>query len=308
MPRWVVAALAAVVTLGALSGPVCSEASEPAELGLRAGILVGTVNARDDEGPLAAGTGGGAPGGKSVVKGMLFSALLPGLGEIYADGTRGYVTGGLMAAADIFSSWQYFSNDGKGDDSKREYRQFAGEHYSSDRFRVYVADTVARWSGCDELKHCRDDLYQEEVCNQEIDDVFRLADQQDDDYYQQIASDERYVMGWDDWDPYALEKPEDRWTSWDCANASGIPDGLPSTTEHLEQYRSMRAEADDFYSKADRFAWVMVIGRVVSMIDTAILVKIRNSDLAGLGTNPRLSFKVDLKGKPDLRVGLKMRF
>lgn len=308
MPRWAIVSLAAAVALGALAGSARPEGSEPAGLDLRAGVLVAGISAQDGKVPVSPGSGGEARGGKSVVKGMFFSALLPGLGEIYADGTRGYVTGGLMMAADIFSSWQYFSNDSKGDDSKRDYRQFADQHYSSERFTVYVADTVARWSGCDELKHCREDLYQQALCDQEINDVFRLADQRDDDYYQQIASDERYVMGWDDWDPYVLEKPEDQWTSWDCANASGIPDGLPSTTGHLDEYRSMRAEADDFYSKADRFAWVMVIGRVVSMIDTAILVKIRNSDLAGLGTNPRLCFKADLGGSPDFRVGLKMRF
>ena len=70
----------------------------------------------------------------------------------------------------------------------------------------------------------------------------------------------------------------------------------------------MREEADDFYEKADRYAWIMVIGRVVSMVDAAILVKLRNRDLAGIGSNPRLTFKVNMHGSPDIKVGLKMRF
>jgi hypothetical protein len=70
----------------------------------------------------------------------------------------------------------------------------------------------------------------------------------------------------------------------------------------------MKSEADDYYGNADRYAWVMVIGRVVSMIDAAILVKLRNRDLAAVGDNPRLTFKAGFKGGPNFKVGLKMRF
>jgi hypothetical protein len=70
----------------------------------------------------------------------------------------------------------------------------------------------------------------------------------------------------------------------------------------------MRKDADDYYSKADNFAWIMVIGRVVSMVDAAILVKLRNADLAGLGSNPRLTFDAKLSGNPNFKVALKMRF
>ena len=66
--------------------------------------------------------------------------------------------------------------------------------------------------------------------------------------------------------------------------------------------------ADDYYGKADRFAWIMVIGRVVSMVDAAILVKLRNRDLTGFGTNPRLTFNAKLSGDPNFKVALKMRF
>jgi hypothetical protein len=300
--------LAAALAVGVLCGQAQSGAAGPANLDLRAGVLVDRIDAQDSEQPLAGGGSDAALGRKSVVKGMLFSALLPGLGEIYAGGRRGYLTGGAMAAADIFASVQYFTNDGKGDDAKKEYQHFARTYYSVARFRTYVADTVAEKSGCDSLKKCWDEFYEEEPCYKQITRLFGMAPEGDEEFYRQIGNDERYIMGWDDWDPYGLENHEDQWTEWNCRGATGIPDKLPSTTAHLEQYRSMRREADDFYSKADRYAWVMVIGRVVSMIDAAILVKIRNNDLAGLGGNPRLSFKADLFGRPNFRVALKMRF
>lgn len=308
MPRWAIGSIAAVVALGALGGATCRVYAEPAEIDLRAGVLIERISAQDGEQPVNVGGGGAPVGGKSVVKGMLFSALLPGLGEIYAGGTQGYVTGALLAGADLFSFWQYRSNNGKGDDAKEDYRRLADEHYSLEALTEYVETVVADTSGCYDLRHCRVDLYQESLCDSEIIDVFDLPEEGSDEFYQRIADDERYVMGWDDWDTSDLENPNALWTEWDCRHASGIPYRLPDTTAALNRYRAMRAEADDFYGTADRYASMMVIWRVVSMIHTAILVKIRNSDLAGLGTNPRLSVKIDVLGKPNFRVGLKMRF
>ena len=276
------------------------------DLDLKAGLLIDGITAQEGSGPVEARSE--APRGqKSVLRGMLFSALVPGLGEIYANGTRGYVTGGIMAAADIFASWQYFSNNSKGDDRKGDYERFAMEHYDADSLETYVVTVVARWSGSPDLQHCiPGPTYDNQLCLGEFAESFPLGATGSDDYYQQIGNDDRYVMGWDDWDPYQVLNHEVLWTSWNPGDP--IPPGLPSTTANRETYNGMRDDANDFFSKADNYAWVMVIGRVVSMIDTAILVKLRNKDLAGLGTNPRLCFEVRSVAKPDFRLALKARF
>lgn len=306
MLRIACVAISAGFALAVLAGGARSEPAGAYDLHLAAGVLIDGVTAQEgtaprqqvSERPVAR---------KSVLRGMLFSALIPGLGEIYADGTRGYVTGGIMAATDIFASLEYFTNNSKGDDRKKDYEQFGRSHYSRFRLESYVMDTVAYWSGSAALEHCRPGpTYDDELCGQEFTESFPLGGDGSDDFYQQIDADDRYVMGWDDWDPYQVLNHEVLWTSWNPGQA--IPEGLPSMTDHRDQYRGMREEANDFFSKADTYAWVMVVGRVVSMIDTAILVKIRNKDLAGFGTNPRLSFKVQSLGKPDFRVGLKVRF
>ena len=301
---WVV--ISASVALAVLSGGARSEPAGACDLHLRAGALIDGVTAQEGSAP-GQDAGGGEVARKSVLRGMLFSALIPGLGEIYADGTRGYITGGIMAATDIFASLEYFTNNGKGDDRRKDYQQFGRSHYSRVRLERYVTDTVAYWSGSAALEHCRPGpTHDDELCGQEFAESFPLGGDGSDDFYQQIDADDRYVMGWDDWDPYQVLNNEVLWTSWNPGQA--IPEGLPSTTAHREEYAGMREKANDYFSKADTYAWVMVIGRVVSMIDTAILVKIRNKDLAGFGTNPRLSFKVRSLGRPDFRVGLKVRF
>jgi hypothetical protein len=307
VPVWAVACL---LVLG-MASQASTEPPGLSGLSLRAGLLVGDVDAPTDDSRTLAGGGTGAPGEKSVVRAMLLSALLPGLGEIYAGGTRGYATGGAMAAVEVFSIWGYVSNNRSGNDEKSRYRTFGNLHYSRDSLYDYVEGVIAPWSGSSELSSCRHstippDTYDRDKCLEQLHTSFPLSANGSDDFYQQIGADDRYLMGWDDWQPDSIANHEVKWTGWNPGDP--IPDGLPSTTEHRQQYRQMRERADDFYAKSDRFAWVMVIGRVVSMIDTAILVKIRNRDLAGLGTNPRLSLKVDVAAQPRFRVGLKTRF
>jgi len=246
-------------------------------------------------------------GRKSVTRAMLLSAVIPGLGQIYAGGTRGYAVGGTMAAVDVLSAWLYYDNNRKGDDRKAEYQAFARDHYDRERFEGYVRDTVVPASGYSEFEPCTDPgSYDSSACWTSIRNIFPLSDNDDAAYYEQIGDEDRYVFGWDDW--YADRPPNhaDGWIDWNPYEA--FPEGIPTTSENREVYRDMKSEADDFFGKADQYAWVMVIGRVVSMIDAAILVKLRNRDLASIGENPKITFKAGLSGSPNFKVGLKMRF
>lgn len=246
-------------------------------------------------------------GRKSVARAMLLSAVLPGLGQMYAGGRRGYAVGGTMAAVDVLSAWMYFDNNKKGDDRKTDYQAFARDHYSRDRFEKYVRDTIVALSPDDVFEPCTDPGgYDSSACWTAIHNVFPLSDRDDAAYYEQIGDEYRYVFGWDDWYSGRTPSHVDVWIDWDPYSA--FPTGIPTTSVNRDTYRGMKSEADDFYGKADRYAWVMVIGRVVSMIDAAILVKLRNKDLAAIGDNPTLAFKAGLSGGPNFRVGLKMRF
>ncbi len=246
-------------------------------------------------------------GRKSVARAMLLSAVLPGLGQMYAGGRRGYAVGGTMAAVDVMSAWLYFDNNRKGDDRKTDYRAFASEHYSRDRFEKYVRDTIVALSPDPVFESCTDPgSYDSSACWTSIHNVFPLSDGDDAAYYEQIGDEYRYVFGWDDWYSGRTPNHADVWIDWDPYTA--LPATIPTTSVNRDIYRDMKSEADDFYGRADRYAWVMVIGRVVSMIDAAILVKLMNRDLASIGDNPRLTLKAGLNGGPNFKVGLKMRF
>ncbi len=296
----VIAIVAVVLMVGAVAGGQRTEFREMARM---------MINNLDDEGPL-----GGQPlvreaprSQKSAAKAMLLSAILPGLGQIYAGGRRGLVSGGLMATADLVSVWQYVVNDGKGDDRRSEYELWARSHYDIERFRHYVRDTVVVQSGYNEFGYCtNEDIYDSAACWQAIELIFPLADEGSGSYYDQIGIDEMFVFGWDDWDPYDVPNLDDIWLDW--IPSDGLPEGLPSSTPNRDHYNRLRKQADDFYAKADRYAWIMVIGRVVSMIDAAILVRLHNREMAALGGNPRLTFVPRFGSNPGFRIALRMRF
>jgi hypothetical protein len=247
---------------------------------------------------------------KSVAGAMLLSAAVPGLGQIYAGGRRGYVVGGTMLAVEALAVSQYISNNDKGDGAKENYERFADAHYDRERFYRYVRDTVVVNSPYEDFEPCSEtDDYDSQECWTAIHSEFPLSEADDGLFYEQIGVEDNYVFGWDDWDPYDPEQPDpvDLWQKWEKPSRP-FPDGIPRSSLNRDKYNDMRESADDYYSKADRFAWMMVIGRVVSMVDAAILVKLRNSDLAGLGSNPRLTFDAGLSGDPNFKVALKMRF
>jgi hypothetical protein len=287
--------------------PVCGRCSACSDFELMVRTSIGEITSGDRPDPLS---NVGDPAGmdrKSVARAMLLSAVLPGLGQMYAGGTRGYAVGGTMAAVDVISAWQYYDNNRKGDDRKSDYQALARDHYSRDRFVGYVRDTIVVFSGSDLFETCTvPGSYDSSACWNSIHNVFPLSDRDDAAYYEQIGDEDRFIFGWDDWDPYGTANHQDEWIDWDPYTS--LPDGIPRTSARCEHYRSIKADADDYYGKADRYAWVMVIGRVVSMIDAAILVKVRNRDLAAVGSNPRLTLKAGLNGGPNFKVGLKVRF
>jgi len=299
-----VALLLLIAGAPALSNAHCGELDE---FGFNARRCVGRVtDGAESEETLTMPAASGFSE-KSVAGAMLLSAAIPGLGQIYAGGTRGYVVGGTMLAVEALAVSQYLSNNGNGDDLKGDYERFADDHYGRDRFSRYVRDTVAVYSGYEGFNSCTvPGEYDSAGCWGSIDDEFPLSKADDALFYEQIGVEDKYVFGWDDWDPYYVDNHEDLWYGWVPSGA--FPNGIPSSSANKDKYSDMRNSADDYYSKADRFAWIMVIGRVVSMVDAAILVKVRNADLAGLGSNPRLTFDAKLSGDPNFKVALKMRF
>lgn len=239
---------------------------------------------------------------KSPVRALLLSALIPGLGEIYVGGRRGYVTGGVLAGIDLIAVYKYYDLNREGDDRRDAYREYARLYYSRARFEAYARDTVAVVNA--EFGYCQEGPQYDPVkCDSLIGFYFPLA--HDDDFYEQIDIGDRFAFGWADWVHQAEYIAY--WGQWEDPEGP-IPGGIETATARRLTYRGMREDADNAYSSADKFAWIMVIGRVVSMIDAVILAKAHNSRLASLGSRMNLSFEVKSITDPAFKLGVKMRF
>jgi hypothetical protein len=238
---------------------------------------------------------------KSIVRAMLLSALVPGLGEIYVGGRRGYVSGGVLVGVDLVSIYKYNDLNSRGDDLRDEYRDFADRYYSRQDFDYYVHEVVAAENP--DLAFCRGGGVGDPVkCDSVLAYYFPLA--HGDDFYEQIDVMPRFVFGWSDWEHQA--EYVDYWATW--TPDSEIDETVETETPLKFEYRSMRGAANEAYSSADKYAWLMVVGRVVSVVDALILARAHNSQLASLGSHMNLSFEVKSITDPAFKVGVKMRF
>jgi len=115
---------------------------------------------------------------KSPGKALLFSAVVPGSGQLYNGAKRGFVYMGVEA----LSWFAYFSFHKAGDDKEVEFERYADGHWDIDRLKAAVSDTT-----------CPDP-----VPNQ--DDIERLEEFRDSNeqhYYEDIGKLDVYQCGWD---------------------------------------------------------------------------------------------------------------
>ena len=248
---------------------------------------------------------------KSPLGAMLLSALVPGLGEVYVGGRRGYITGSVLIGIDALSIYKIYDLNKQGDDARDIYRAYADRWYDVDRFEAYVWDTIAV-ANKDLSEVCdyddgKNPSYDPGECRRLLNLYFPLSG--GDDFYEQIDVEDRFAFGWKDWEHDGAYVPI--WNGqepWNWTPDAAIPADVFTDTPHRLQYRTLRDEANNLYSSADKYAWIMVIGRVVSMVDAVILARVHNSQIASLASRMNLSFQVKSITKPDVRLGVKMRF
>ena len=120
------------------------------------------------------------------------------------------------------------------------WKEFAQDHYSTERFNAYVLGPIVEHSGVEDFNFggiCDEDSasYDEAACWKKIREVFPLSEEGSRAFYQQIDEEDRYVFGWDDWDSSIDEL---LWRAWDPL--TDLPEGVPRTTPNRQRYQDMR--------------------------------------------------------------------
>jgi hypothetical protein len=231
--------------------------------------LTGSLEAQDLGGSPEFGAAGeaGAPGGnfgKAVP--LLMSAILPGAGQVYLglkqDRTGALLAGAGFVAADIFSWTQVFHNADLGDKKKDEYYAFADAHWSVDRLAAAYGESDD--PGTEYFAFTDENGSPITLYTQIPLWVSAEADRRE--YYENLGKWNQFVFGWDDFTDPRLQYG---WESGDPLDSEWLDN--PVTSANRETYRQMRTDSNDYYDKRDRFIYLSIGLRVVSVLHVAYL-------------------------------------
>jgi hypothetical protein len=213
---------------------------------------------------------------------MLYSALVPGLGEL----TMGYEKRCIALMAVEVAAWAgYFVNHNDGMDERDAYEAFADEHWDMDK---WITDFPGQnFSTLEEVEAYGKASSGSGVWPGYIPFVSKEDDKQH--YYENLGKYDWYISGWEDWDESVFPYVED--------------------TDLRTEYRAMRQKSNDSLDDANTFVWVSVAARAFSLVETAIIIhNRRGDDDAGGGGGTPVSLRARPRGYSGGEVALEVRF
>ena len=242
--------------------------------------LTGTLEVQDTGGSPEFGQtadvddGGGGNFSKAVP--MIMSAILPGTGQIYLgfkqDRTSAFLWGAGLLAADIFSWTQVSKYNDEGDEKKEEYYDYADAHWSEPKLEAAYNSGYPPGGPYDYVANLGNEYFAFTDENGSpiggYEEIPLWVSKEDDEreYYENLGKWDQFVFGWDDFlDPRDI--PGGGYT--------GDPQSVwlddPRTSENRETYRQMRRDSNDSYETADRYIYLSIGLRVVSVLHVAYL-------------------------------------
>jgi hypothetical protein len=220
---------------------------------------------------------------KSGFKAALFSAVIPGAGEIYAES---YWRSAIFAVVEIVAWAGYFTYDDKGDTKDIQMRRLGDQEWSEQRYwtKVYLLAGDS-WNGSNVSLNSDGLLSEADIeANQsylraleagstpEIPNGFTrfthtLPETKTQQYYEMIY---KYLgqfgAGW--------KELGDNWSYYDGGA------NLNNLSPDVERYRSLRNKSNDFYTTAKAMSTIVLFNHLASAFDAALSVKSYNQQLS----------------------------
>ncbi len=186
---------------------------------------------------------------KSPGRALLYSALLPGVGEFYAGARkRAALFFGLEAAA-----WGvYFSWNGKGKELEEDFRGVADEQWDVLRYVDWRGSMISRNSSITHVLPCSTFV----VGGEGISGCPDIEKQQ---YYELIGKYDQFVSGWED--------VRDR--DGNLVQPTEIDSVENFLSEQRFAYEDQRNDSNRFLKRATNVAGLILVNHVISAIDAA---------------------------------------
>jgi hypothetical protein len=219
-----------------------------------------------------------APKKKSPYLGALFSGLIPGTGEFYAES---YIKAAVFFAIEAGLWTAYAVYDGKGDDQTEQFQQYANTYWSINKYARWLKDQ--QFTGYNEI--INPDNQNLEELRLQVNSVERqnfshqlppFGEQQ---YYELIGKYQNFVVGWEDADPSISKNPS-------SSNYYGT-----YKTKMYTDYAADRQQANDYYDMASTSTTLVIVNHLLSAADAAWSVSMFNKDIrvkSSLRLQPKL--------------------
>lgn len=223
---------------------------------------------------------------RSPLLAAVFSAIVPGTGELYAGS---YWLAGLFAALEG-AGWYFNINENRlGDERTTEYRAYADAHWSVVKYAKWLNDNARNFPGGENAVHIDIDettpgLPEWQRVNWEQMHTTEMAIPQfshrlpaygEQQYYELIGKYNQYSYGWID------KQNGDYW--------------FPS--DKFLYYSDMRGDANSHYDTADLLVNLLILNHVLSAVDAAWAAARFNEHI-------ELHSGAQLERLPDGRAGL----
>jgi hypothetical protein len=190
-----------------------------------------------------------------LLKPILLSLLMPGLGEVSMGYRRGYA----LMGADLATWFGVKHFNDLGEEKRDDYYIYLDEHWSEDRLEAAFGNP-------------NDDVgsFYYEVTNYEDLSLWVSRDDDEREYYENAGKWDQFVFGWDDFvDPR-------NWLGVNATSADLRDNERVSSNRLL--YREMRQESNDAFHHRDTMLYISMMTRIVSVFQVAYLGGVFSED------------------------------
>jgi hypothetical protein len=268
-------------------------------------LSTGLADASPDS--LLAPSSSDIPGHKSAITAALYSAVIPGAGQVYAEG---YWQGAAFFGAEVALWIVYSVYNKKGDDKTAFFQNFADQHWSEVRYAQWIhltfpgvlADVntvllpntagLPPWQQINltELNKVEDKLGQ--IGENGFTHEFQARPAQQ--HYELIGKYPQFLGGWDD-----------AWSSPTTSLYSDLDVYNSNVTPNFHSYSLMRGDANSLYDVATYASYVLVANHVFSALEAAFAAARFNAHLrAEAHLEPRITPYGSIEFLPTARVQL----
>ncbi len=222
---------------------------------------------------------------KSPGLALLFSAAVPGAGELYVGAEKRAI--GFFAVEVASWTW-YFTQHGAGKDKEDEYMDFANHEWDEELYFYWYS----HWEDWYNARMGDNDPPFERIF------THHLPDAKNDDYYEMIGKYDQFSYGWIG-DPTILPgeyAPNDSLLGYSFEQTTYHicrTGGDPTAKANRNKYVNLRGDANDLLKRATWGISASLFNHVISALDAALAAKAFNRRALEEARYPQLRMELD---------------